>query len=192
MDSRRCFLKQGNVWHTALAVAALGALIFLPVEAEAQKGEANGRGKAKGHSKQHWNAAPPKKNGRHDNRDWNANQRSFSQTRDAPSRTDRTKDLHREIDRRQQTKNEWRNIAYLSGAAAVLGLLNNDRTLVFAGSAGALYSLHRYEQDRKSQSQLQRLRAEFFSRPYFYRDGVRYERVLVTRDGQRYYQFVRR
>ena len=33
-----------------------------------------------------------------------------------------------EHDRRQQTKNEWRNIAIGSGALAILGLINKDRT----------------------------------------------------------------
>ncbi len=99
------------------------------------------------------------------------------------------RDLERLIDRRQEKKNEWRNIAYAAGALGVLGLLRKDRTLFFVGAAGALYSLHRYEQDRKSQSRLQRARAAYFSRGYFTRDGDRYERHLVTRDGERYYQF---
>ncbi len=94
-------------------------------------------------------------------------------------------------DRRQTTKNEWRNIAIASGAVGILGLLRNDRTLTFAGAAGALYSTYRYEQDRKSQNDLDRGRAAYFSRPEFTRDGVRYERRTVERDGERYYQFVR-
>ena len=101
-------------------------------------------------------------------------------------------DLDRLSDHRQKTKNEWRNIAYLSGGVALLGLLQKDNRLVFAGAAGALYSLYRYEQDRKSQSKIDRLRASYFSQPYFVRDGRRYDRRLVTKNGQRYYQFVRR
>ena len=101
-------------------------------------------------------------------------------------------DLNRISDRRQQTKNEWRNIAYLSGGVALLGLLNKDSRLTFAGAAGALYSLYRYEQDRKSQNSVDRLRASYFSRPYFVRDGRTYDRRILSRDGQRYYQFVRR
>lgn len=100
-------------------------------------------------------------------------------------------DLERLINRRQQKKNEWRNIAIAAGALGVLGLLKKDNTLTFVGAAGALYSLHRYEQDRKSQSRLSRTRAAYFSRPYFYRDGVRYNRRTVVRNGTRYYQFVR-
>jgi hypothetical protein len=99
--------------------------------------------------------------------------------------------LQREYDHRQQTKNEWRNIAYVGGAVALLGLLKHDNTLTFAGAAGGLYSLYRYEQDRKSQNSLNRLRASYFSRPYFVRDGRRYDRVLLTRNGERYYQFRR-
>jgi hypothetical protein len=44
---------------------------------------------------------------------------------------------------------------------------------------------------RNSQSAAERARADIFSHPNFERDGHRYERRLVTRNGQRYYQFVR-
>lgn len=100
-------------------------------------------------------------------------------------------DIEAQIKRRQKHKNDWRNIAIGSGVLSLLGLLNNDKTLTFVGAAGALYSLHRYEQDRKSQSQLNRARATYFSRTYFYRDGVRYNRKTVTKNGKKYYQFVR-
>lgn len=92
---------------------------------------------------------------------------------------------------RQETKNEWRNLAIASGLIGVVGLLEHDKTLVFAGSAGTLYSLYRYEEDRKSQSNLARARAFYFSKPYFVRNGHRYNRRTVTKGGQRYYQFVR-
>ena len=92
---------------------------------------------------------------------------------------------------RQKTKNDWRNLAYLGGAVGLYGLLKHDNTLFFAGTAGALYSLNRYEQDRKSQAKMDRARASAFSRSYFYRDGKRYKRRLVTLNGKRYYQFVR-
>jgi hypothetical protein len=52
---------------------------------------------------------------------------------------------------RQQKKNEWRNLAYGSGAAGVLGFLTHNNTLGWLGVAGAGYSAYRYEQDRKSQ-----------------------------------------
>src|SRR5437016_1121197 len=64
---------------------------------------------------------------------------------------------------RQQTRNEWRNIAIGAGALGVLGLLNRDNTLAFAGGAGALYSAWRYDQDRRSENRVDRLRSEYFS-----------------------------
>lgn len=99
--------------------------------------------------------------------------------------------LKRESDHRQATKNEWRNIAIAAGAVGLIGALQHDNTLAFVGAAGALYSLNRYEQDRKSQSRTDRLRADYFSRSYFVRDGHRYDRRIVTKGGQRYYQFYR-
>ena len=55
---------------------------------------------------------------------------------------------------RQQKKNEWRNLAYGSGALGVLGFLTKNNTIGWAGLAGAGYSAWRYEQDRKSQSRM--------------------------------------
>lgn len=101
------------------------------------------------------------------------------------------RDLQRLIENRQDKKNEWRNIAIGAGAVALIGLLKKDSTLTFAGAAGALYSVWRYEQDRKSQSRLNRLRASYFSRGSFTRNGQRYVRRTVTRNGKKYYQFVR-
>lgn len=88
--------------------------------------------------------------------------------------------------------NEWRNIATISGGVALLGLLTNDRTLTFAGTLGSLYSLNRYDQDRRSRVPANRLRAAYFSRPYFYREGRRFDRVTVYQGGHKYYRFVRR
>lgn len=99
--------------------------------------------------------------------------------------------LDRESKRRQQKKNEWRNIAIGSGVLGIIGLLRHDNTLFFAGTAGSLYSAWRYEQDRKSQSRTDRARAEYFSKPYFYRDGKRYTRKTVYKNGKKYYRFVR-
>jgi len=87
--------------------------------------------------------------------------------------------------------NEWRQIAVMAGLVAAVGLLEHDRTLVFVGAAGALYSLVRYQHDLHSHDRAARLRAVYFSRPYFYRNGHRYRRVLVTSHGQKYYRFVR-
>lgn len=101
------------------------------------------------------------------------------------------KDLEKLIDRRQDKKNEWRNIAYVSGGLGILGLLKKDNTLFFAGTAGALYSAHRYEQDRKSQSKLNRTKAAYFSRSHFYRDGKKYVRKTTWKNGQKHYYFAR-
>ena len=98
----------------------------------------------------------------------------------------------RESARRQKTKNDWRNIAIGSGALGLFGLLKHDNTLTFVGAAGALYSLDRYEKDRKSQSKIDHARAAAFSRSSYYRNGHRYERRLVKKNGHKYYQFVRR
>jgi hypothetical protein len=100
-------------------------------------------------------------------------------------------DLDKLIKRRQDKKNEWRNIAYVAGGLGVLGLLRNDKTLFFGGTAGALYSAYRYEQDRKSQSKLNRTRAAYFSRPYFYRDGKKYVRKTTWKNGKKHYYFAR-
>ena len=100
--------------------------------------------------------------------------------------------LEEQSHRRQQKKNEWRNIAIGSGALGLFGLLKHDNTLTFAGAAGALYSLDRYEKDRKSQSKIDHARAAAFSRTSYYRNGHRYERGLVKKNGHKYYQFVRR
>lgn len=101
------------------------------------------------------------------------------------------RDLEKLVNRRQDKKNEWRNIATGAGVLGVVGLLKGDRTLFFAGAGGALYSAWRYEQDRKSQSKLSRARAQYFAKPYFYRDGKRYNRKVVWKKGHKYYQFVR-
>jgi hypothetical protein len=96
-----------------------------------------------------------------------------------------------ETQRRNQTQNEWRNIATVSGAAALLGVLKKDKTLTFAGAAGTLYALYRYNEDSKSKDRLAKAKAAYFSRDQFYRDGVRYNRRTVSKNGQNYYQFYR-
>jgi hypothetical protein len=100
-------------------------------------------------------------------------------------------DLQKFLDNRQDKKNEWRNIAIGSGAVGILGLLQHDNRLVFAGAAGALYSSWRYEQDRKSQSKLERTRAAYFSRDHFNRNGYRYDRKVKWKGGKKYYYFAR-
>jgi hypothetical protein len=178
-----------RVLASSIASLAMLGCMLAPATVEAKPGN----GKAKGHAKQQSKIKVKDKHKAqtivvHDHRTG-----TQFRTNDFRSNDFRTRaEIDRELQRRQQTKNEWRNLAIASGAVAVLGLLNKDNTLTFAGTAGALYSLHRYEQDRKSQSQLSRTRAAYFSQPYFYRDGVRYERRLVTKNGQKYYQFVKR
>lgn len=95
-----------------------------------------------------------------------------------------------ESQRRQQTKNEWRNIAIGSGLVSLFGLLKNDSRITFAGAAGTLYAAYRYEEDRKSQNRVDRARADLFGRDHFVRDGRRYDRKTVYKGGQKYYQFV--
>lgn len=107
---------------------------------------------------------------------------------------DRREDVRRAgryDDRRRDSRDEWRDIAIAAGGVGVLGLLTKDKTLTFAGAAGALYSLYRYNEDRRSNDRYSRTRADFFSRPYFYRDGVRYQRYSSNRNGQDYYYFQR-
>ena len=96
-----------------------------------------------------------------------------------------------QLDQRQKKKNEWRNFAYAGGALALFGLLNKNSTLTGLGVVGALYSAHRYEQDRKSQSNMQRARAQIFTRTSFTHNGTRYVRKTVWKNGTRYYTFVK-
>lgn len=169
-----------------LATMAVLSMVMGPMTAVASDKDKN-KGKKPSYAKK-WNPAPPKKNGRHDNRNWN---KGGVETVDLRSIRVPNMSLDQLSDRRQQTKNEWRNLAIAAGALGVLGLLQNDSRLVFAGAAGALYSAYRYEQDRKSQSKIDRARAYYFSQPSFYRDGKRYVRRTVVKDGKKYYQFVR-
>jgi hypothetical protein len=99
--------------------------------------------------------------------------------------------FEKEYKRRQQKKNEWRNLGYGGGAVALYGLLKKDSTLMWAGAAGGLYSAWRYEQDRKSQSRMARDRAALYSKPTVYRNGKRYVRKTVWKNGKKYYQFAR-
>ena len=92
---------------------------------------------------------------------------------------------------RQKTKNDWRNIAIGSGAATAYGLLKHDNTVSILGAAGTLYSLNRYEHDRKSQSKIDRARADQYGRSSYYDHGHRYVRHTVNRHGQKYYTYQR-
>jgi len=92
---------------------------------------------------------------------------------------------------RQQTKNTWRNVAVGSGALGVLGLFTHNSTLAIAGTAGSLYSLSRYEHDRKSQSKMDHDHADLYGRRSFDYKGHHYVRHTVRKNGQQYYKFVR-
>jgi hypothetical protein len=86
---------------------------------------------------------------------------------------------------------DWNAIAGQCGGLTVIADLNDDDTLYFDGSVGALYSFDAYDEDRVSNDRVRRLRAAYFSRPYFIRDGQRYERTEVVRHGDHFYQFRR-
>lgn len=92
---------------------------------------------------------------------------------------------------RQKTKNDWRNIAIGSGAATAYGLITHNNTVSAVGAAGTLYSLSRYEHDRKSQSGIDRLRADRYGRSSYFDHGQRYVRHTVNRNGQKYYTYQR-
>lgn len=104
----------------------------------------------------------------------------------------RGRSQNRASDHRQETKNNWRNIGIGSAVVGLLGIAKGDSTLTFAGAAGALYSANRYEQDRKSQNQSSRARAEMFRRKSYNRNGHHYVRRTVKKNGHSYYQFVQR
>lgn len=108
-----------------------------------------------------------------------------------PATVDAQRSTTRKINQRQKTKGEWQKAAYAGAAVALLGQLNKDKTASYIGAAGALYSLYRYDQDSKSQDKLRRQRAAFYKRSYYYKNGVRYDRKIVTKSGHKYYTFVK-
>lgn len=96
------------------------------------------------------------------------------------------------IRRRGQKENEWRNIGLGSAGVALAGILLKNNTLTYAGVGGGLYSLYRYNADKRSRNAAERRRAQFYSQPSRVYQGKRYKRVKVKRNGQQYYQYVRR
>ena len=96
-----------------------------------------------------------------------------------------------EIKHRQKTKNDWRNVATAAGAVGVYGLLKGNSTMALVGLGGALYSADRYEHDRKSQSATERQRARIVQRGYYYSKGHKYVKRTVTKNGHKYYKFVK-
>lgn len=152
--------------------AAMTVPTLLPADASAQ-----GRGHGWGRWKQ-------------DRRD---DRRRDDRRRDDRWRNDRRHDWDRrdERDRRQSSKNQWRNLGIAGGVAGVAGLLTGNRTLTALGLGGGLYSAYRYEQDRKSQNRLERNRYDLFRRPSFDYNGHHYTRRERFQGGQRHYYFHR-
>jgi hypothetical protein len=182
-------MQFGSIAKNALAAVALAGFALAPLSAMAQS-RSHGKS-SRSHSQSRnskWNSSKIARGQQNRNRNSHYGK---NDTRYQYGRND-SRYRQSEYDRRNSTKNEWKNLAIGSGLIGVLGLLTKEPTLTFAGAAGALYSAYRYEQDRKSQSQMARARAYYFSQPYFYRDGHRYERRSVTKNGQRYFQFIRK
>lgn len=101
------------------------------------------------------------------------------------------KELQKQVDHRQSTKNDWRNLGYVGGAVGLYGLLKHDNNLAALGIGGGLYSAYRYEQDRKSQSKSAKARAHLFSQRSFDYEGHHYVRHSVRKNGKTFYKFSR-
>jgi hypothetical protein len=109
---------------------------------------------------------------------------------------------HRDSDRWQQQNRsyryyredhrDWRDIFFSAGFFNLTSLFQSDNRICFDGNAGGLYSISQYDRDCQSSYDQDRARAAFFGQTYFYRDGRRYDRCTVTRNGDRYFQFVLR
>lgn len=93
--------------------------------------------------------------------------------------------------RREQTKNEWKNLGIGSAAVGLIGLLSKNNNLMWAGIAGTGYSAYRYEEDRKSQNSMRRQRAELYRHRVVYMDGHRYRRHDSWKHGVKYMRFER-
>jgi len=91
----------------------------------------------------------------------------------------------------QKDKNNWRNLSIAGGALGVIGLLKHNALLTELGIGGGLYSVYRYEQDRKGQSKVDRRRAALFSHTRIKQNGHWYNRKTVTRNGHKYFAFVK-
>ncbi len=97
----------------------------------------------------------------------------------------------KEIARRQKTKGDWQKIGNIGGAVAILGQLNKDKTASYLGLGTALYSAYRMQEDSKSQNKTKREMAAFYNRDHFTKNGVRYDRKTVKKNGKTYYTFVK-
>ena len=69
--------------------------------------------------------------------------------------------------------------------------LNSDPYVYVSGSYGSLYPTASLNIDLGSTDTNRHARALYFQHPYFWRDGVRYDRTTVTRKGTQYYRFAR-
>lgn len=88
-----------------------------------------------------------------------------------------------------QIPNEFSSIASRFGG---IDTLENDPTIVFSGDSGTLYPFSEYNTDRVKPEKKLKLKCAFFGRPYFWRDGVRYDRkTLVDEKDGRCFQFVK-
>jgi len=183
------------------SVFAVGAILALSAFTMADGGHHGSQGNGNSHSNGNGNRYDDRwdrdrrDDGRRDDRRredrWRNDDRWRQDDRWRPDDRWRNDDRRDEFWRREETKQEWRNIGKAAGFLSLLGALDRDRTLVFAGQVGSLYAAYRYDEDCRSQDRIARARSVYFSQPYFYRDGCRYERRTVYQRGMKYYQFVR-
>ncbi len=97
----------------------------------------------------------------------------------------------KEIAKRQKSKADWQKTANIAGVIGILGQLNKDKTASYLGTGVALYSIYRMQEDTKSQKRTPRERAAFYNRDHYVKNGVRYDRKIVKKNGQKYYTFVK-
>ena len=70
-------------------------------------------------------------------------------------------------------------------------ILSTDPYVNFSGSYGTYYPTASLNIDLGSTDRNRHARALYFQHPYFWRDGTRYDRTTVTRNGTSYYRFSR-
>jgi len=88
-----------------------------------------------------------------------------------------------------QIPNDFNSIA---GRFGGISILDNDPTLIFSGDSGEMYPVLEYNSDRYKSDKKYKLKSAFFGRPYFWRDGSRYDRKITVDDkGARCFQFVK-
>lgn len=88
-----------------------------------------------------------------------------------------------------QIPNDFNSIA---GRFGGITILDNDPTLIFSGDSGEMYPVLEYNADRYKSDKKYKLKSAFFGRPYFWRDGSRYDRKITVDDkGVRCFQFVK-